>query len=464
MQSHGSLNTLRRTLLLVGLAGVAGCATINPNRGYTTWRYVEPPQRSIEPPAAAPTSKPSPPPQTPTPTYESQTSRPPTADEATAPEVTIRQKLDAPAPSLGSGTDNAAATQDLLTLSATGPAGRQVGEPIEFSITIGNRGGAGLKNVVLECDFGAGLEFPGRREKQVRRPLGTLAGGATQTFSLALTPLSDGQQCAVFKLSADGESPVTREVWVRVEASPVELTIIGPEWREVGQRAEFVLTVHNRSGRALSDARVQVRHDAALAAREASAGVERTDGLLTWNLGTLQKDERIQIQMEFECLKPEPRACPSVRITTADTATSREACVEVRAAGAGLTLSLADSVDPVAVGEKTVQQLIATNRGTTPITDWSIELTLSDAVALETVQVTKPLLSAVEQQQTAGGTVLLPKLPSLAAGETLQIDLVLQALHEGRVDVRAAASTGATTVSTVEPTLINPPAAGAPSL
>lgn len=455
---------IRSTVIVIPLviAGmIVGCANLTRPTGYSTWRLSDPPQRSFDP--APPQTKPQQPatqPPDPGPTQNSNKPIPDAAPQATDPEVTIRQRLDGPAPSGPSLGDVASA--QTLQLDVRAPATSPAGEPIQFEITFSNHGLKPIPDVVLECEFDGGLEFPGSDDHKVRRSLGTLAAGATQTSQLTLTPLAAGQHCSRFQLSAQGLTPVERDVCVRVEVSPIEVQTTGPDMREVGQRAEYVLTILNRSGRELNDCRVQVRYDAALAAREASAGVERGDGQLTWALGALQREERVQIQMEFDCLTEKPRACVSVRVTSADMAASQDVCVDIQPRAGEWSVTLSDGVDPVAVGDLVVYRCDVTNRSSSVIADWSLEVTPAEGLTLESPRVIAPT-DAVAFESTATPTGLtLGKLPPLPVDGTVTIELPTRAAREGRmeVQVKAVAPQAVGAAETAEVTVINPPAAG----
>ena len=189
-------------------AAVAGCSGITRTSGYSAWRVTEPPQRSLDsPPAnilpehAAPST-----------TAQGQRKRRNPLNPAWAKAARVGPGIhDSPearwSRTVGTGMGSRGGEADTvpLTLAVDAPSTASLGEPIAYSITFANRGATPLQDVALECEFAAGLEFPGSPEGKVRRPLGTLAAGATQTIALSLTPRSAGQHCALFRLSATGQ-------------------------------------------------------------------------------------------------------------------------------------------------------------------------------------------------------------------------------------------------------------------
>ncbi|MFV0442707.1 MAG: hypothetical protein ACK5Q5_03950 [Planctomycetaceae bacterium] len=447
------------------LATLPGCMTMYPNGGYTTWKFSDPPLRSTVP-AAQPSANPTPAPQQPASAQPQSPSPEPTystdSGSNDAPQVTIRQKLDAPAPGpelMAPGSTNGNARADgVLALNVLAPTQGTLGEPVQYEIRLANRAGSGLSDVVLECEFDAGLEFPGSTEQQIRRPLGTLAAGATQSIPLTLTPQTPGQHCVRFRLSAKDQPSVERESCLRVVDEGLEIQVVAPVERLVGQRAEFVLTIHNRSGHALTAARVEAQYGRTLAAREASAGVIRDQGVLKWDLETLQIDERVQIQMEFECLASDPRVCVALNVSTDTTTAAEEACLTISPAPNGVTLSISDSIDPVAIGDALTYRLEVRNASPAVVENWSIEINVDDTISLDQARITAPAAARQPQQRREAGQLLLSGFPALSAGETLTLELPARALRAGRTQLDATIQSPRESISFTEPTLVNPPA------
>ena len=461
MRYHILLTSIHRLALLLTLLMLGGCANIARNPGYTTWAV---PQGEVAPTHADPepqTESSSPTDQEP---HEAARVTPPAESNGPAgdePEVTIRQRLDAPAPGPMLGLQRGGQDPDGLTLMVNAPETTAAGEPIPYEIVVSNRSVKGITDIVLECEFDASLEFPGSRESQVRRPLGALSVGASETVALALTPLSSGQHCVVFRVTADGLDPVEKDVCVRSEAAPVSLSLSGPTVREVNQRAEYVLTVTNESGQSLSDARIHVRYDPALAVREASAGSQQEEQSLVWDLGVLQRDERVQIQMEFECLSEKAQACVSVRATTAETAASREGCVDIVAVSSPLQVSVADDEDPVSAGDRVTYRVDVANSGPEAISDWTLELDTGEMIAVESVEVVSPAGAADETVEASNGIDVISGLPALEAGMTVTVEVRGRLESEGDAVLRAVTrSAGGDAAESSEVTVVNPPTAG----
>ena len=139
--------------------------------------------------------------------------------------------------------------------------------------------------------------------QRVRAALGASFAGETRELTIALLPLRSGQLSADFQVPSQSHALQRVAAGAEVDPRVVELALAGPRRRSPGQRAEFLLTVRNTSSQDLPEARVDVEFDpATLAVREASIGSESGTGSLAWPLGALLKGERVQIQIEYECL------------------------------------------------------------------------------------------------------------------------------------------------------------------
>lgn len=284
---------------------LTGCQTIQPQQ-YSAWRLSDPAASSPykQPLSAAPQGN-------------SQsgtnglgtngTDRNGAADPAgskTSPltdaQTFTREKLDAPVPS---NANRGSITDNPVKLVISDPANAKIDETVSFRLTLTNAGKTDLKNLELVCDFDRELVFPGLTERRLQQPIATLDAGETRIITLALKVQEFGRPCLAFTLRVPSRDDVVVKRCVAVDPPDLELTWDGPEERPVNTRAEFLLTLQNRSGQVVPQAELVVSYDPSLSVRAGSAGVLRRPQELVWNLGTLKVDERVKVEMEFECLQ-----------------------------------------------------------------------------------------------------------------------------------------------------------------
>ncbi|MEZ6065494.1 MAG: hypothetical protein R3B90_07225 [Planctomycetaceae bacterium] len=328
-----------------------------------------------------------------------------------------------------------------LELRLKAPETVAVGSEVPVEIVLTVSPSAAARDVVLDCRFDEGFGFPGQTEHHVQQSLGTLSAGSVRSIPLTLTAESAGRHRIGITLSAGGRQLVEREAFVRCEGGDVEISVVGPDARYVGNRAEYVLTISNRSQRSIADAVVIVRHGGSLVAREVSAGVQRGADLLTWKLGSLLPEERVQIQAEFECFLVDPQASVQVEFRSTDNADSRSQRLAITSAPDPWRLSIADRQDPVEVGgaavfnvELACQQPVAAGQAT---------LRCDLPAGLEFVSARVADSELVPSQRTAD-RLDFANLPALGA-VPLRLELTLRATAKeraGGVAVRGAGDIG----------------------
>ncbi len=444
-----NLSCVIHCLLLIGIVGSTGCTWTS--RRWSAWKVTDPPSLS---PDAQPLHSESPP-ATALPDVV-----PPDED---GPSITIRQRLDAPplSPELPPQSTPSTATpsppaRPVMRVDSSDTA--VVGETVPFQISIAFPEGRPLRDVVIESELPSGMRFPGSRELRIRQPLGDVDGGTTRRLSLALQAAAPGTHCVTFTVQSEGDLLSTERRCLEVKPAPLDVVLHGPSRRQLGDRAEYLIAIRNRSGKDITGALVRARFDPSLVAREASAGVRRDSRELSWRLGTILKDERIHIQVEFECGPPSGMACLNVILESEghqdDIADACLAIVEP----AGVQLSLSDKTDPVAVGDQVTYRLTMEIPDGEP-TSGRRELRLSIPPQLRYGELNailnKVATTVVARPDRSGVRV---ELPSMTAGDRLELTVNATALSAGTATVAAQVYSDEMPVGPRldEPTIIQP--------
>lgn len=465
-RSPGAATHISRTAVLAAVVTLAGCASCLSNRGTTAWRLDAPLRGSPATPLLdgsgsgdqnlSDTSRNAAGRQDLARPVAPADARPADGPSHLGPEVTVRQRLDAPAP--GPLLPAAEGTGETgLTIRITAPETVIAGEVATLQAAIANRSAAGVVDVELTCEFDDGLAFPGSTDRRVTQSLGALAAGAVRTIPLTLEALQPGTACATFHLSGAGHPTSTRQSCLQVMAPSLAISSIGPTERCTGQRAEFVITIVNHDTRDFADARLTVEYPDRLTAREASAGVVRQSGRLRWDLRGLAARERVQVQVEFECLTP-GSADLLVRLDALGATAAATSPLSIRPLPQPLAFSLSDLTDPVAVGDDVQYRIDVVNSGAEPVHDWELRLLVGEALqpgGLTTVGAPSATPPSMLQQ---GGVWVVRDLPDVPPGETLRLQLPARAMREGTasLEVRLKVA-GEEVLRLSEPTVIDPP-------
>jgi uncharacterized repeat protein (TIGR01451 family) len=113
-----------------------------------------------------------------------------------------------------------------LSVKATGPDRRKLGEVAEFAITVTNTGSAALTNVVVTNNFETSLEAsqasPGwqRRNGALTWTLDSLAPGATKTWQLNCNCVKEAAKaCNRVTVTADGDLQGSDETCLEIDAT-----------------------------------------------------------------------------------------------------------------------------------------------------------------------------------------------------------------------------------------------------
>src|SRR5262249_39411810 len=110
-----------------------------------------------------------------------------------------------------------------LTLTVAGPESVIVGEPVVLQMKLTNTGTAPAVNIILYDRLPAGLRHAAGEE--VETELGTLAPGASKTFTLQAVAVQPGRHINQAAASADGAAPAAAHTPVTVREPDLLLEV-----------------------------------------------------------------------------------------------------------------------------------------------------------------------------------------------------------------------------------------------
>src|SRR5690606_39013034 len=150
---------------------------------------------------------------------------------------------------------------------------------------------------------------------------------------------------------------------------------IGPEIQAVGRIAEFTITITNTGPVRVTDLQVIDTYDESLNPVMATDGYAFVGDDIVWRIDALDPGRSVTLQIHCRCTLPSPRACNGVTVVTAEGARADdEACLEIRAAQGGLSMTVSDVRDPVALGGETIYEIQVRNNAS--VTDRDVALTV----------------------------------------------------------------------------------------
>ncbi|MCA9108510.1 MAG: hypothetical protein KDA52_01065 [Planctomycetaceae bacterium] len=377
-------------------------------------------------------------------------------------------KLSAPTPterlpkSSGASDEPSILRDEPIQLIVTCPKTIERGEDVTFKINVQNVDHTPLEGVVIVCRLPDGLDFPNAAQRVFRQKLGQLDVDHLESIELTLRCKDFGNHCVEFEVAADGLSEgISQSACVEclvptsvIPPNPLELT--GPTERSVGNRAEFVMTLRNLTGIEQPDVHVQLQYEGVLEPREASAGALRQPCQLQWNLGLLRIDERVQIQVEFECQSTSDETCVTAIVKGRNLNIDPvESCLKITPPEA-IDLNIVDRQDPVMIGERVAYVIQVRNTSLQPLSNAVVKL---QADGLQPVGLT---IGDNESPSGAGfdritGLITIPLPEKFPPEATQMITLQTLATRAG-AGIVTATITGddhSLQISTTEPTVIN---------
>ncbi len=285
-----------------------------------------------------------------------------------------------------------------------------VGQPARFEVVIRNTGDATATGVRLNDSFDEGLFHQNdlQRILNIEKPINDITAGDSYSEFLTFEVRQAGRLCQNFTVTYTGGSAQKKAC---IEASQpqqqqqpqgrLQVNKQGPRQRNVGETAQFTLSIKNVGEAPLTNIEIVDTYDRELLPKP-FPGSQIRDGSLFWTIPRLAVNETKTFNVECQCVAPKLEVCSTVSVS-ADTGTiaitqADKACTEIRprlpdvippatqapggdvlpdvapsAGGAaaspietgGLRMELIAFSNPVRAGARTTFQIVISNRGAT---------------------------------------------------------------------------------------------------
>jgi hypothetical protein len=351
---------------------------------------------------------------------------------------------------------------------------------VQFEILVENLGTATATGLLVTDRFDVGLEHSsGPQRRAIERNLTDLEPKGTTRLAVNFRVTKAGELCQDVTVTAMGINPVSTRSCVTASESTLppqaepqattppneptqpqptqpqppaaaptlaapQLTVSksGPERRQVGETALFVIEVTNNTDRTFENVEIADNHEISLEPVRATGGSEWLQGnALGWKIAALEPGRTVRREIELKCLRETPRACNRVTVTAKDMeAVADDACLEIVGDAAAppaaetpqgapqISVSAVETADPIRVNGQTSYQIILTNKGDGSAYDVGVDVTFDESLQL--LQHGGPVRGA-----TTAGAVRFPPIRELRAGETQTFDLRFKGLQAGTARV-----------------------------
>lgn len=429
------------------------------------------------------------------------TAAPPTIPPAAAPPSSppaVEPQPSTPAPT------PTPQREPQLDVTLTGPATAVVGSDVQFEIQIVNRGDAPATNILVSDRFDEGLVHA-RASGVIERDLIDLPPGGVSRTAVSFRIGGPGELCQNVTVTAAGgvratarrcitatapmieqppEQPADEPTPLPAEpsveptlpeepqtpgeqppaAAPANLVVTkqGPARRLVGETALFVIEVTNNGTTPIEELQIADNFETSLEPSRATGGYQWLPGnALGWKVESLAAGQTARYEIELRCLRPTPRACNRVTVSAEGMEPlADEACLEIATeaeqaapapaaqAGAPVSVTLAETVDPIKINGETTYQVVVTNDGTESAFDVELSVKFGDELRLEG-------LNGPVQGSVAAGAVRFTPLRELRGGEKASFEIRFKGTQAGTARVQAEASSrGQASPATAEQTTV----------
>lgn len=322
--------------------------------------------------------------------------------------------------------------QPALTITKTITPEVIICDPITMTFEVKNTGSGNADNVVISDTLPAGLTLASGGAA-VNENVGTLKSGESKKFSYTLKAGKTGKFDNAAEAKADGGLTAKSQTVSTVVHQPA-LTIACKADDRVflGRNVSFSLTVGNKGDAACANTTVSVPLPAGTTFVSATNGGQVQGTNIVWNVGSVAAGGSTNLGFT---VKPSGISTVTAQATAscACSAPASTSCSTMVQGIPALLLDGFDDPDPVQVGETTTYTLVVTNQGTAPLTNVKLVCTGEEG-SMEIVSVSETTATR------AGVKVEFAPIPTLAAKATKTFKIVVKAIKEGQVQLKAEAS------------------------
>lgn len=284
--------------------------------------------------------------------------------------------------------------QPKLTITKTGPALIELGESATWNIVVKNVGNAAADMVTIKDTMPGAFTPAGALDKNA----GTLMPGDSTTFQVTGKSTQEGKFTNSATANFDGGTPVSAEAPIEVVSSKIKIAKTGPAEQYIFVPADYTITVTNEGSTTLNNVVVtdSLPDGAVLHGQVAKGGevsdistgktvfmapqhdprravygywqpghpnpqVDDTADQVQWKIASLAPGASESFKLTYTSAKP--GTLTNVATVTTDRGLTDSASAKTLwKAVPGVHTTIADSIDPIQIGQQTVYTIKALNQ------------------------------------------------------------------------------------------------------
>lgn len=335
----------------------------------------------------------------------------------------------------------------ILTCHKCGPEEVCPGDPVNYTITVTNKGSCTAEDVVVTDNIPDGFEHSSC-QRTLTFKLGSLEPCQSKKVNVCLTAVKRGKFCNTAVVTACNADSTQCQACTCVCCCAIECSKVGPKEVPIGKNADYQITVTNTGDKVLTD--VVVTDSAPNSTSIVTAnGAQIRGNQAVWRLRELKPGEKVSFAVSLTSCTP---GCFTNRVGVTD-CQNCNSCCEFTTRWKGrpaLNVCVEDTENPICIGEPTSYNITVVNQGQEE--DRHIVVT---ARFPEEIQ---PLSASGDSAgNVSGQTVTFQPFDTLNPRQTIKyrIDARGKKSGDGRVTVEVSSDAIKTPITQQESTIVN---------
>ncbi len=335
----------------------------------------------------------------------------------------------------------------ILVCHKCGPEEVCPGDPVNYTITVTNRGSCTAEDVVVTDNVPDGLEHSSGLRTLCFR-LGNLEPCQSKKVNVNFCAHKRGRVCNSAIVTACNAESTSCQACTCIACCAVEITKTGPKEVQIGKNADYNIVVTNTGDKTLTDVVVT---DIAPTATSivAAPGAAVSCNQAVWKMRELKSGEKASFAITLTTCTP---GCFTNRVSVTDCQGCND-CAEFTTRWRGrpaLTVCICDTEDPICIGEMTSYCISIVNQGSE--SDNNVNVVVHFPPEIQPIDA-----SGDTPGQVNGQTVTFAPYDNFRPRQTLNYKINARAMKSGDARVVAEVSSASITtpITQQESTIVN---------
>ncbi len=310
-------------------------------------------------------------------------------------------------------------------------------DKIPMKLVVSNERAEAIQNVKISQALPEGLKTWEGEKSLVEIDVGALAGRASRSLDVFLKASKAGNYVCKADAAAGGGLTVTSEpVTIAVKNAVLNIKAKGPEKLFLAKDAVYEIEVQNTGDAVAAGVLVTAKVPAEMSFVNASNGGTFRDGVVTWNIGTMDVQKVVTLSLTYKGVSNGAVQSEAKAKGTCCQEVSASVKTDVRGLPA-LLLESSDEQDPIAVGNVEKFRVTVTNQGTAPGNN--IVLKVNFEKNFDYVSATGPTQAKAESAKVVEFAPLASLDPKQKATWEIRAEAVEEGDHRFGVSVKSDA-------------------------